>query len=210
MQRKLLISLFIFICSFLVIACSADKGKTDNKSNEQENSTQQTDDTNTLPEETDDVSEEPDEKDDEDQTDDSEKPAEQTKTTIQLLEADENLEYGIPVTKEIEASTEEEQIKETVTLALESFAVKIDQVIIADQVATINFNKESLTSIVSSAQYGLFMDYVSYAMAENFPQIKGYYFQADNEPTSIGESAVYDEMIENTLREHMYLKMKDD
>jgi len=210
MQRKLLISLFIFICSFLVIACSSDKGKTDNKSNEQENSTQQTDDTNTLPEETDDVSEEPDEKDDEDQTDDSEKPAEQTKTTIQLLEADENLEYGIPVTKEIEALTEEEQIKETVTLALESFAVKIDQVIIADQVATINFNKESLTSIVSSAQYGLFMDYVSYAMAENFPQIKGYYFQADNEPTSIEESAVYDEMIENTLREHMYLKMKDD
>lgn len=200
MQRKLLISLFIFICSFLVIACSSDKGKIDNKSNEQENSTQETDN----------VSEEPDEKDDEDQTDDSEKPAEQTKTTIQLLEADENLEYGIPVTKEIEALTEEEQIKETVTLALESFAVKIDQVIIADQVATINFNKGSLTSIVSSAQYGLFMDYVSYAMAENFPQIKGYYFQADNEPTSIGESAVYDEMIENTLREHMYLKMKDD
>lgn len=210
MKGKLVSTLFLLMCALLVIGCSSNNNQSNNKQNEQGNSNQQTDGTNTNPEDTDDTSKEPDEKDDEDQIDDSEKPADSTKKTIQLLEADGNLEYGIPVTKEIEGTTEEEQVKETITLALESFEVRIDQVTNEDQIATINFNKESLTSIVSSAQYGLFMDYVSYAMAENFPQIKGYYFQADNEPTSIGESAVYDEMIENTLRDDMYLQLKDD
>ena len=143
------------------------------------------------------------------QSHENESPKQENKS-IELLEADENLIYGIPVQKEISSSTKEKEIQETIMVALQSFEIIVKDVEIKDDVASINFDKKSLDVVTSSAQYGVVMDYINYAMVKNFPEIKGYYLLADQKPTAIGESVVLDEMFANTLSDHMYLQIKDN
>lgn len=81
-----------------------------------------------------------------------------------------------------------------------------------DSTITIDFHEDSTGSpnMTASGQVFPFLDILDYTLAENFPELKGYYIVSNGEPTMIGETGPYEQMqpVAPLAEEDMYLPIE--
>ena len=78
-----------------------------------------------------------------------------------------------------------------------------------DSTITIDVNENSTgaPNMTSSAQVAMFLDRLTYALTENFPELKGYYLTSNGEVTYMGDSGPYEGLnpLAPLMEEEMYL-----
>lgn len=81
-----------------------------------------------------------------------------------------------------------------------------------DKTITIDFDPTYLSSenLTSSAQLNVFMDKIRYAMKENFPDVKGYYFNANGKPASFSNYGEVKDVVPNDFDyNNLYLPLNE-
>jgi len=81
-----------------------------------------------------------------------------------------------------------------------------------DGTITIDFDPEYLQSenLSTSAQLNVFMDKIRYAIKENFPDLKGYYFNANGKPATLNNYGEVKDVVPNDFdTNNLYLPFNE-
>lgn len=86
-------------------------------------------------------------------------------------------------------------------------AIDTDSTITID----VNENSTGAPNMTSSAQVAMFLDQLTYALTENFPELKGYYLTSNGEVTYMGDSGPYEGLnpLAPLMEEEMYLPINE-
>lgn len=140
-------------------------------------------------------------------------PAEQEEVavfTVQTLSTDGNSYTRTEVTVEPKSDENRyEALLRTLFPELTFNGVTVSE----DDTITIDFHENSIGSpnMTASGQVFPFFDILDYTLAENFPELKGYYIVSNGEPTMIGETGPYDQIqpVAPLAEENMYLPIEE-